>query len=228
MLDRGRFRNPSQRAPEPEVVPEEKPGVRRCPRCDGWVDVAQVNGDYCQMCRNRDWGMFPLDGYSSIDLGEPCSGGHVEAWAYRRVGRVESFVCCFALVVGSGRLVRCGRRRHRGDLQGFLSQGVPQAAAYESKNALLLGLYRLGPESGGQRPEVLKTAQLSPGQLDGACRRNLKSGHIERSNQPEPLPVAGSAYRYRLTWRGLAYLYGRFGQGNLQEWVAGIHNNSNG
>ena len=94
--------------------------------------------------------------------------------------------------------------------QGFLQLGRLVAAPYSTKDRLLLAFHQLGP-NGSFRRDLIPASGLSEKQLDGALRRSLKTGHILRGHQRELLPVAGSAYVYQLTWRGLAYLLTRFG-----------------
>ncbi len=95
-------------------------------------------------------------------------------------------------------------------LVGFLQPGRRIPLAYEVKDVLLVSLYRLGPE-GGFRNQLLEVSALSPPVLDGALRRSRRSNHVVRSLQREQLPIRGTAYRHKLTWRGLAYLWERFG-----------------
>jgi len=99
---------------------------------------------------------------------------------------------------------------HYWKLLGFLQPGRRIPLAYEVKDALLLALYHLGPE-GGFRHQLLQVSVLSPTVLDGALRRSRRTNHVVRSLQREQLPVRGTAYRHKLSWRGLAYLWERFG-----------------
>ena len=99
---------------------------------------------------------------------------------------------------------------HPRSRKGFLQPGRRIPLAYEVKDVLLVSLYRLGPE-GGFRNQLLEVSALSPPVLDGALRRSRRSNHVVRSLQREQLPVRGTAYRHKLTWRGLAYLWERFG-----------------
>ena len=99
---------------------------------------------------------------------------------------------------------------HGGWLLGFLQPGRRIPLPYEVKDALLLALYHLGPE-GGFRHQLLQVSVLSPSVLDGALRRSRRTNHVVRSLQREQLPVRGTAYRHKLSWRGLAYLWERFG-----------------
>jgi hypothetical protein len=99
---------------------------------------------------------------------------------------------------------------HPYNLVGFLQPGRKLPLPYEVKDALLVALYQLGPE-GGFRNQLLQVSTLSPSVLDGALRRSRRSNHVVRSHQREQLPVLGTAYRHKLSWRGLAYLWERFG-----------------
>jgi len=99
---------------------------------------------------------------------------------------------------------------HPHSRKGFLKPGRRIPLPYEVKDALLLALFRLGPE-GGFRHQLIDILPLSPEALDGALRRSRRSNHVVRSLQREQLPVRGTAYRHPLTWRGLAYLWERFG-----------------
>ena len=95
--------------------------------------------------------------------------------------------------------------------QGFLRAGRRVSAAYTTKDALLWALYSFGSGVGAVRAELQVTSGLATGQLDGALRRSLRSGHIARSLQREPLPIHGTAHRYKLSIRGLSYILLRFG-----------------
>jgi len=99
---------------------------------------------------------------------------------------------------------------HAYNLVGFLQPGRRIPLPYEVKDALLLALYHLGPE-GGFRYQLLQVSVLSPSVLDGALRRSRRTNHVVRSLEREQLPVRGTAHRHKLSWRGLAYLYERFG-----------------
>ena len=95
-------------------------------------------------------------------------------------------------------------------LVGFLQPGRRIPQPYVVKDAVLLALFRLGPE-GGFRHQLIDILPLSPEALDGALRRSRRSNHVVRSLQREQLPVRGTAHRHKLSWRGLAYLWERFG-----------------
>ena len=95
-------------------------------------------------------------------------------------------------------------------LRGFLQPGRRIPLPYEVKDVLLVSLYHLGPE-GGFRNQLLQVSALSPPVLDGALRRSRRSNHVVRSLQREQLPIRGTAFRHKLSWRGLAYLWERFG-----------------
>jgi hypothetical protein len=95
-------------------------------------------------------------------------------------------------------------------LRGFLQPGRRVPLPYEVKDAVLLALFRLGP-TGGFRHQLIDILPLSPEALDGALRRSRRSNHVVRSQQREQLPVRGTAHRHKLSWRGLAYLWERFG-----------------
>ena len=99
---------------------------------------------------------------------------------------------------------------HYWKLLGFLQPGRRIPLPYEVKDALLLAIFRLGPE-GGFRHQLMDILPLSPPALDGALRRSRRSNHVVRSLEREQLPVRGTAHRHKLSWRGLAYLYERFG-----------------
>ena len=102
----------------------------------------------------------------------------------------------------------CGT--HAPWLRGFLKPGRRIPLPYEVKDALLLALFRLGPE-GGFRHQLIDILPLSPEALDGALRRSRRSNHVVRSLQREQLPIWRTAFRHKLSWRGLAYLWERFG-----------------
>ena len=95
-------------------------------------------------------------------------------------------------------------------LTGFLKPGRRIPLPYEIKDDLLLALYRLGPE-GGFGHQLIQITPLSPAALDGGLRRSRRTNHVVRSLQREQLPVRGTAHRHKLSWRGLAYLWERFG-----------------
>jgi len=218
-----------QRAPESAPkAEEEKPGNRRCPVCGGWAD-AFLSKDAAYRayikCRSGDWGFVLLEGYSSIDVDEPCQQGHL-AWQVRKVGRVEYLVCCFLVLRSGGLVGYCGRRRRRGELQGFLNPDCAKAGYCETKDALLLGVYLLG-EAGGTRGELLVASGLNVERLDGAIRRNVKAGYLDQSQGKEQIPLypGKRGYRYRLSWVGLSYLYLKFGHESLQQWVATLAGN---
>ena len=99
---------------------------------------------------------------------------------------------------------------HYHQLLGFLQPGRRIPLPYEVKDVLLVSLYHLGPE-GGFRNQLLQVSALSPPVLDGALRRSRRSNHVVRSLQREQLPIRGPAFRHKLSWRGLAYLWERFG-----------------
>lgn len=190
----------------------DNPGDARCPNCGSWADSVQFRGSRSPglMCREKDWGYLgnqyiPVP--AAMESPSPCSH-HPACWDWWKVGRVTYFECRYPGLVG-GAAKACRRKARVGALQGFLEPGRILPGKYVTRDALTLAFFALGPEP-HFRYELVAQSGLTEKQIEGALRRGVRSKRMLRVRR-ESLPIAGVAWKYALSWVGLAYLELRYG-----------------
>ena len=196
---------------EPVVFPSPVP----CPLCAGAMQVFQRPASNALVCANTEcdyWASAPSGWrFPNVFKMDPCKRGHIGAWVYKSAGRVVTWMCAAAVTTASP-TIRCQLVVKEGEPQGFLNHDRTCARPYETRDGVISALYSAGP-NGEQIPDLLLRAPgLTEGRMTSSLTKMLgnKWPFVRRSNEREPRIKAGSAYRYWLSWRGLAYAYLRW------------------
>lgn len=194
----------------PQQTPKWVASARLCPSCGGALEVQQRTEATNLKCTTCEWWASVPTGWrfpAEFNMGS-CDRGHQGAWVYKRAGRVVSWMCSFVIRTGD-KISRCALLRREGELQGFLDPNKPCAAPYETRDGVVSALYLAGPNGEPIPDLLLRAPDLNEGRLTSSLTKMLgtKWPFVERSDQREPRIKAGSAYRWWLSLRGVAYCY---------------------